>query len=57
MLIMRKYVKFSVKKRESPSYYFSSRGRKIKNITKIEHTRVFYGVSRTKTNLHNKFMI
>ena len=57
MFIMRKYVKFSVKKRESPSFYLSSRGRKIKNITKIEHTRVFYGVSRTKTDLHNKFMI
>ena len=50
----------------SPYYFLSSRGQKIKNITKIEQKRLFfvyilgfilYGVSGDKTDLHSKYMI
>ena len=49
----------------SSCYFLSSRGQKIKNITKIEQKRlfvyilgfIFYGVSCAKTDLHNKYMI
>ena len=53
-------------KNERSRYYFlSSRGKKIKDITKSEHARlfvyildfIFYGVSPAKTDLHNKYMI
>ena len=58
--------KIKFKNRGSPCYFLSSRGQKIKNITKIEQKRhtfvcilgfIFYGVSRTKTDLHDKYMI
>ena len=64
--IIGKYVKIRFKNWGSPCYFLSSRGQKIKNITKIEHTGLFlftfldsffYGVSHTKTDLHNKYMI
>ena len=59
------YVKIRFKNRWSPRYFLSSRGQKIKNITKIEQKKlsvyilgfIFYGVSRTKTDLHNNYMI
>ena len=65
LLIIGKYVKIRFENRGSPCYFMSSRGQKIKNITKIEQKRlfvyilrfIFYGVSRAKTNLHNKYMI
>ena len=38
---MRKYVRIRFKNRVSSCYFLSSRGQKIKNITKIEHTRLF----------------
>ena len=37
----RKIVKIRFKNRESPCYFLSSRGQKIKNITKIEQKRLF----------------
>ena len=65
LFIIRKYVKIRFKDSGSPCYFLSSRGRKIKNITKIEHTgpfllayfvSFFYGVSRAKTDdLRNKY--
>ena len=50
------------KNRGSPCYFLSSRGKKIKNITKIEQNVyilafVFYGISRAKTDLLNKYII
>ena len=41
MFIIGKYVKSSFKNRGSPCYFLSARGQKIKNITKIELTRLF----------------
>ena len=41
LLIIGKYVKIGFKKRGSPYYFFSSRSRKIKNITNIEQKRLF----------------
>ena len=38
---MGKYVKISFKNRESPCYFLSSRGQKIKHIAKIEQKRLF----------------
>ena len=35
--IIGKYVKTRFKSRDSPCYFFSSRGQKAKYITKIEH--------------------
>ena len=40
MLIIGKYVKTRFKNRGSPCYFLSSRGGKIKNITKIEQKRL-----------------
>ena len=66
LFITRKYVKIRCKNRGSPCYFLSSRSQKIKNITKIEQKRLFLltflvsffiGVSRSKTELHNKYMI
>ena len=62
---MGKYVKIRFKKRGSPCNFLSSRDQKIKNITKYGQKRLFclnfwfdfYGVSRDKTDLHNKYMI
>ena len=64
-LTVVKYLKMRFKNRGSPCYFLSSRGQKIKNITKIEQKRlfvyilgfIFYGVSCAKTDLHNKYMI
>ena len=39
--IIGKYVKTRFKNRESPCYFLSSSGLKIKNITKIEQMRLF----------------
>ena len=39
--VIGKYVKIRFKNRESPCYFLSSRGQKIKNITKTEQTRLF----------------
>ena len=41
LFIIEKYVKIMLKNRGSPCYFLSSRGRKIKNITKIEQKRLF----------------
>ena len=41
LFIIEKYVKIMLKSRGSPCYFLSSRGRKIKNITKIEQKRLF----------------
>ena len=41
LFIIGKYVKTMLKNRESPCYFLSSTGEKIKNITKIEQTRLF----------------
>ena len=41
MFIIGKYVKIRFKNRGSPYYFLSSRGQKINNITKAEHTRLF----------------
>ena len=62
MFVTGKYVKIRSKNRGSPCYFLSSTGQNIKNITKIEQivyilVFTFYGVSRTKAGLHNKFMI
>ena len=64
--ILGKYIKIRFKNRGTPCYFLRSRGQKIKNITKIEKKRIvfvsilgliFYGLSRAKTDLQNKFMI
>ena len=66
LFITRKYVKIGFKNRGSPCYFLSSRGQKIKNITKIEQTRLclftflvsfLMALFTQKTDLHNKFMI
>ena len=67
LFIIGKYIKIRFKNKGSPCYFLSSRGQKIKNITKIEQKILplftflfsfhFYGISRTKTDLHNKYMI
>ena len=41
LFIIRKYVKIRFKNRGSPCYFLSSRGQKIRNITKIEQKRQF----------------
>ena len=41
MLVIGKYVKIRSKNRASPCYFLSSRGQKIKNITKIEQKILF----------------
>ena len=41
LFITGKYVKIGFRNRESPCYFLSSRGQKIKNITKIEQKRLF----------------
>ena len=41
MFIIGKYVKIMFKNWGFPRYLLSSKGQKIKNITKIEHTRLF----------------
>ena len=63
--IIAKYVKIRFKNKGSPYYFLSSRGQKIKNITKTKQKTVFvyiigfmfYGVSHSKTDLLNKYMI
>ena len=65
LFIIGKYVKTRFKNSGSPCYFLSSRGQKIKNITKIQQKRLFvcilvfvyYRASRAKTDLHNKYMI
>ena len=64
MFIIGEYVKIRFKNWGTPCYFPSSGGHKIKNISKIEHTRlffyilgfIFYGVSRAKADVHNKYM-
>ena len=64
MFIIGKYVKIRFKNMGSPHYFLSSRGHKIKNITKIEQRDyfvytldfIFYGASHIKIDLH-KYMI
>ena len=41
LLIAGKHAKIRFKNWRSPYYFLSSRGQKIKNITKTEHTRLF----------------
>ena len=41
LFIKGKYVKIRFKNRRSPYYFLSSRGQKIKNITKIEQKMLF----------------
>ena len=41
LFIIWKYVKIRFKNWGSPCYFLSSRGQKIKNITKMEHTKLF----------------
>ena len=41
LFIIGKYVKIRFKNCGSPCYFLSSRGQKIKNVTKSEHTRLF----------------
>ena len=59
---MEKYVKIRFKNRGSPCYFLSSRGQKIKNITKFEQILClhsgfhFYGISHAKTDLLNKYI-
>ena len=63
--IIAKYVKIRFKNRGSAYYFLSSRRQKIKNITKTKQKTVFvyiigfmfYGVSHSKTDLLNKYMI
>ena len=66
LFLIGKYVKLRFKNGGWPCYFCSLRGQKIKNITKTEQKRlylftlfgfIFYGVSRAKTDLHNKYMI
>ena len=40
LFIIGKYVKITFKNRRSPCYFLSSRGQKVKNITKIEQKRL-----------------
>ena len=64
MKTFRRYdtTKIRFKNKGSPCYFLSSRGQKMKNITKIKHHTVFvyilgficYDVSRAKTDSHNK---
>ena len=42
LFIIGKYVKISFKNRGSPCNFLSSRGQKIKNITKVEQERLFH---------------
>ena len=64
--IIWKYLKIRFKNWGSPCCFLSSRGQKIENITKIEHNEtvfvyilsiIFYGASRAKTDLYNKYMM
>ena len=66
LFLIGKYVKLRFKNGGWPCYFWSLRGQKIKNITKTEQKRwylftffgfIFYGVSRAKIDLHNKYMI
>ena len=41
LFIIGKYVKITFKNRGSPCYFLSSRGQKVKNITKLEQKRLF----------------
>ena len=41
LFIIEKYVKISFKNQGSPCYFLSSRGQKIKDITRIERMRLF----------------
>ena len=41
LFIKEKYVKIRFENWKSPCYFLSFRGQEIKNITKIEHTRLF----------------
>ena len=41
LFVIGKYVKIRFKNKGSPYYFLSSRGQKIKNITKIEQKRLF----------------
>ena len=41
MFIIEKYIKIRFKNKGSPCYFLSSRGQKIKNVTKIEQRRLF----------------
>ena len=41
LFITEKYVKIRFNNMESPCYFISSRGQKIKNTTKVERTRLF----------------
>ena len=41
LFIIGKHVKIRLKNRRSPCYFLSSRGQKIKNITRPEQTRLF----------------
>ena len=41
LFIIGKYVKIRFENRGSPCYFLSSRGQKIKNITKTEQKRLF----------------
>ena len=42
LFIIGKYVKIRFKNRGLPCYFLSSRGLKIKNITKIEQKKLFF---------------
>ena len=60
----RKICKNQVQKQGAPCYFLSSRGQKIKNITKLSKRDfsvcilgcIFYGISRPKTELHTKYI-
>ena len=41
LFIIGRCIKIRFKNRASPCYFLSSRGQKINNITKMEHTRLF----------------
>ena len=41
LLLIGKYVKIRFKNRGSPCYFLSSRGQKVKNVTKIKQKRLF----------------
>ena len=59
LFITGKYVKIGFRNRGSPCYFLSSRGQKIKNITKIEQKRLFLFTFLVsfETDLDNKYMI
>ena len=64
LFVIGKYVKIRFKNWGSPCYFLSYRGKKIKDITKIEHTRPFlftllvsFFTAYAKTDLHKKYMI